>query len=205
LRLVKTPYIVKRLYPKYVWSIPNNEGRVFLTFDDGPHPEITPKVLALLKQHNAKATFFLVGENAEKFPAVVQQILDEGHAIGNHTYNHLNGYKTSFAEYLNNTEKCAKQLASSLFRPPYGKLTRKQGKALIKANYRIIMWDVLSYDFDKTTNPEQCANNIIKHLSPGSIVVLHDSEKAEKNMLFALNKTLEYGLSKQFLFSSIKN
>lgn len=205
MRLVKTPYIVKRLYPKYVWSIPNRESRVFLTFDDGPHPEITPKVLALLKQFNAKATFFLVGENAEKFPAVVQQILDEGHTIGNHTHNHLNGFKTSLEKYLKNVDECAHHVSSTLFRPPYGKLTRSQGKSLIANGYRIIMWDVLSYDFDKTISPEQCANNVIKHLSAGSIVVLHDSEKAEKNMLFALEKTLECGAAKGFSFGAIKN
>jgi peptidoglycan/xylan/chitin deacetylase (PgdA/CDA1 family) len=178
---------------------------VFLTFDDGPHPEITPKVLALLKQHNATATFFLVGDNALKYPDVVAQIVNEGHTIGNHTMHHVNGYKTSTKSYLENVSKCAKHVSSSLFRPPYGKLTRKQGNALLKQGYKLIMWDVLSYDFDKTISAEVCANNVIKHIKPGSIVVLHDSEKAQSNMLYALNKTLEYGLSKDFLFSAIKN
>jgi peptidoglycan/xylan/chitin deacetylase (PgdA/CDA1 family) len=178
---------------------------VFLTFDDGPHPEITPKVLALLKQHNATATFFLVGDNALKYPDVVAQIVNEGHAIGNHTMHHVNGYKTSTKSYLENVSKCAKHVSSSLFRPPYGKLTRKQGNALLKQGYKLIMWDVLSYDFDKTISAEACAKNVIKHIKPGSIVVFHDSEKAESNMLHALEKTLEYGLSKGFLFSAIKN
>jgi peptidoglycan-N-acetylglucosamine deacetylase len=204
-RLVKTPYILKRLYPHYVWDIPNKAEQVFLTFDDGPHPEITPKVLELLKQHNAKATFFLVGENAKKYPEIVAKILNEGHAVGNHTHNHLHGFKTSLEKYLENVDECANHVSSLLFRPPYGKLSRRQGKALIAKGYRIIMWDVLSYDFDKTISPEDCAQNILKHIKPSSVIIFHDSEKAEKNMLYALNRTLEFGLSKKFMFGAIKN
>jgi peptidoglycan-N-acetylglucosamine deacetylase len=204
-RLVKTPYILKRLYPHYVWHIPNKAEQVFLTFDDGPHPEITPKVLELLKQHNAKATFFLVGENAKKYPEIVAKILNEGHAVGNHTHNHLHGFKTSLEKYLENVDECANHVSSLLFRPPYGKLSRRQGKALIAKGYRIIMWDVLSYDFDKTISIEDCAKNVLKHIKPSSVIIFHDSEKAEKNMLYALNRTLEFGLSKQLTFGAIKN
>jgi len=182
--------VLQRLYPNFVWNIPNNEQAVFLTFDDGPHPEITPKVLALLKQHNAKATFFCVGENAKKHPKIITQILEEGHSLGNHTHNHLHGFKTSIEKYLENVDECAKHITSKLFRPPYGKLTRKQGRALIQKGYKIIMWDILSYDFDKTLSPERCAENVTKHLKSGSIVIFHDSEKAEKNMLYTLEKTL---------------
>lgn len=196
MKLVKTPFILTRLFPKYVWKIPNKERAVFLTFDDGPHPKITPKVLETLKKYEAKATFFCVGENAEKHPHVLKNIFAEGHAIGNHTHKHLNGYKTTLGNYIKSVEQCANYINSNLFRPPYGKITRKQGKALVKMNYRIIMWDVLSYDFDNNISQEKCANNVIKNIQPGSIIVFHDSEKAEKNMLYALEATLKYCRSK---------
>lgn len=190
--------MLQRLYSNYVWNIPNDEQAVFLTFDDGPHPEITPKVLALLKQHNAKATFFCVGENAKKHPEIIKQILQEGHALGNHTHNHLHGFKTPLEKYVENTEECAEHISSKLFRPPYGKITRKQGKALMKKGYNIIMWDILSYDFDKTISAQRCTENVANHLKSGSIVIFHDSEKAEKNMLYALEKTLVFCALKKY-------
>ncbi|MFP5471750.1 MAG: polysaccharide deacetylase family protein [Bacteroidia bacterium] len=189
--------MLQRLYPSFVWKIPNNEQAVFLTFDDGPHPEITPKVLALLKQYHAKATFFCVGENAQKHPEIIKQIAEEGHALGNHTHNHLHGFKTPLEKYIENTEECAEHIFSTLFRPPYGKITRKQGKALMKKGYNIVMWNVLSYDFDKTLSPQRCAENVANHLKPGAIVIFHDSAKAEKNMLYALEKTLTFCAEKK--------
>lgn len=172
--------------------MPSEENVVYLTFDDGPHPEITPKVLSLLKEYSASATFFCVGGNAEKYPGIINQILSEGHTIGNHTQHHLNGWKTHSKTYLENIVQCSKFIDSKLFRPPYGKITKKQGKEVLKKGYQIIMWDVLSYDYSSKYTPEKCAKHIVNSIKPGSIVVFHDSEKAEKNMLYALRKLLDY-------------
>ena len=184
--------LVQSLFPNYIWKMPSEENVVYLTFDDGPHPEITPKVLSTLKKFGAKATFFCVGENVEKYPETFQQILSEGHAVGNHTQHHLKGWKTRSKTYLEGIKECAKLIDSKLFRPPYGKLTKKQSKAILEDGYQIIMWDVLSYDYNSKYSPEKCAKHVINSIKPGSIVVFHDSEKAEKNMLYALTNLLEY-------------
>lgn len=172
--------------------MPSTESSVYLTFDDGPHPEITPKVLSILKENDAKATFFCVGENAEKYPNVIKQILADGHSIGNHTQHHLKGWKTRSKAYFEDVQLCSNSIDSKLFRPPYGKLTKKQGKLILEKGYSIIMWDVLSYDYNSKYSPKDCFNHVKNQIKPGSIVVFHDSEKAEKNMLYTLPKILSY-------------
>ena len=208
---VKTPWLVKKTFRSYVWNIPSKEKVIYLTFDDGPTPEITEKVLDILAQYEAKATFFCVGKNVAANPIIYQRIINEDHAIGNHTYNHLKGWKNDNATYINDIEKTQEVLNSKLttynsklFRPPYGKLKPSQGKALQKRAYKIILWDVLARDWDNTISKESVLNNIINNTENGSIVVLHDSIKASKNMLYALPKTLEYFSKKGFIFKKIE-
>jgi peptidoglycan/xylan/chitin deacetylase (PgdA/CDA1 family) len=203
LYLVNPPFLLKKYYgEKVIWQMPSVGKELFLTFDDGPHPEITPAVLDLLKKIDAKATFFCVGENVEKYPEVYKEILRNGHSIGNHTFNHLNGIKTKTEEYIANIEQCSLSVYSKLFRPPYGMLKRSQVKQL-SSNYTVVMWDTLSGDYDLKTSEEECWRNVRDHAKSGSIVVFHDSEKAKKNMFYALTKTLEYFSELGFSFSAI--
>lgn len=189
--LVKTPSLVKPLFKSLIWNFKEKKDSVFLTFDDGPHPVITPQVLDILNEYNAKATFFCVGDNVKKYPDIYQRILDEEHTVGNHTYNHLNAFKTNHEIYIENVKQCTQYVNSSLFRPPYGKLKRKQIIAL-KDYFNIIMWDVLSGDFDAKVTPKKCLNNVLKYIKGGSIVVFHDSEKAKEKMLYALPEVLNF-------------
>jgi len=201
--LVKSPAIIKKYYPKLVWEIPNNENKIYLTFDDGPIPEVTDWVLDLLKQYNIKATFFCIGDNVVKHPAVFQRIITEDHAVGNHTFNHLNGWKTSSETYLANIEACKEIVSTTIFRPPYGRIKKTQVQDLTK-EYKIIMWDVLSGDFDAKTSPEKCYNNVVENAKEGSIIVFHDSVKASKNLKYALPKVIEYLLEKGFVFDVLE-
>lgn len=182
--------------------MPVEGNELYLTFDDGPHPEITPNVLELLQKFNAKATFFCVGANVEKYPHIYESILKAGHSIGNHTYNHFNGVKTKTEEYINNVKKCAQYVSSNMFRPPYGVLRRSQVKKLSN-EYTIVMWNTLSGDYDQKTSEEGCWQNVKRNAKNGSIIVFHDSEKAQQNMFYALTKTLEYFSSLNFSFKSI--
>jgi len=188
--LVKTPKIIRRFYPKRVWTLPKDSNAVLLTFDDGPIPEVTPWVLEQLKKHRAKATFFCIGENINKHPEVFKRIISEGHSVGNHTFNHLNGWNSDTDNYINNCIKFKELNNSELFRPPFGKLTSKQSKILQKKGYKIIMWDVLSRDFDEKISKEQCLKNVLKNIQTGSIVVFHDSLKAEEKLRYILPKVL---------------
>ena len=194
--LVKTPKFVQRLIPERIWAFPNNNNSVFLTFDDGPIPEVTPWVLETLKQYDAKATFFCIGDNVNKHPKVFNQLIDEGHSIGNHTYNHLNGWKTKNDQYISNCNLLKDSIKPfkdvKLFRPPFGKLTFKQSKNLQKEGFRIIMWDVLSADFDKNISKEKCLINVLKNIEVGSIVVFHDSLKSNEKLRYVLPKVLEH-------------
>jgi peptidoglycan/xylan/chitin deacetylase (PgdA/CDA1 family) len=211
---VKTPWLAKKAFPAYIWNIPSKEKVIYLTFDDGPTPTITEKTLDILAQYNAKATFFCIGKNVAANPTIYQRIINEEHAVGNHSYNHLKGWLTKKSIYIENilaTEKGflsqnpnPKTQIPKLFRPPYGKLKPSQGKALQKLGYKIIMWDVLARDWDKAISNESVLNNIIKNTENGSIVVLHDSIKASKNMLYALPKALDYFSKKGYRFKKIE-
>jgi len=189
--LAKTPAFVQRLLPGYTWRIPTEERVLYLTFDDGPIPGVTPWVLEMLRSFDAKATFFCVGENVQRHPDVFQQIIKDGHAVGNHTLQHLNGWKTDTDTYLQNVQQCAELVPGNLFRPPYGRLRTAQATAL-KKNYRIVLWDVLSGDFDQGISPQKCFDNIRRHARPGSIVVLHDSLKAERHLRYTLPALLDF-------------
>lgn len=214
------PKLIQRLYPERIWAFSNSGNTVYLTFDDGPIPEITSWVLDLLKERNAKATFFCIGDNIRKNPKTFQKILLEGHSIGNHTFNHLNGWKTKTSEYVENVEKAGREMLdaarrlreerrpkeinsefstdesqdqdSQIFRPPYGKITSKQARNLQRKGFKIVMWNIISYDFDSNISEEQCLSNVLNYLKPGSIVVFHDSLKAEKNLRYVLPKVLDF-------------
>lgn len=195
---IKTNRLIKRAFSNYVWDIPTAEKKVYLTFDDGPTPEITVWVLDQLKQHNAKATFFCIGDNIQKYPEIFKLVLQNGHLAGNHTFNHLNGWKTKKLDYIENVRLCKEAICqqttdnAQLFRPPYGKIRKSQASLLGKEGYKIIMWDVLSADFDKSISPEKCLQNVIRNTQPGSIIVFHDSEKSYKNLEFTLPKYLTF-------------
>ena len=193
--LVKTPFWLKWIYPSGIWNVPGSQKVVYLTFDDGPHPEVTPFVLEQLKKYNAKGTFFCIGKNVDSFAPIYESILLEGHAVGNHTYNHLNGWKTEDAKYIDNIKSATNLIESNLFRPPYGRIKSSQIRAIKKHSelpQQIIMWDVLSADFDISLHGDQCANNVIQHSRSGSIIVFHDSAKAWDRLQIALPKVLQY-------------
>ncbi len=204
---VKTPRLLKKLYSRYLWDLPATEKKIFLTFDDGPHPVATPFVLEQLRYWNAKATFFCVGKNVIAENGLFRTLQNEGHRIGNHTHNHLNGWKTDTSAYLSNVLQAAGHIDSELFRPPYGRIKKEQGRLLQKGTlgraFRVIMWDVLSGDFDRSLAPEKCLDHVLKHTRNGSIVVFHDSEKAFKNLSFALPRMLEYFSGKGFSFEAL--
>jgi peptidoglycan/xylan/chitin deacetylase (PgdA/CDA1 family) len=193
---IRTPWFVKRLFSSYVWSMPADDHAVYLSFDDGPHPTITPWVLNELMDAGAQASFFCIGDNVQKYPGVYQQVISEGHAIGNHTFHHLNGWHTDDKAYLQDIKNAAQLMDTNLFRPPYGRIRSGQAKKIDEAmgvnKAKIIMWDVLSADFDQSFSPEQCFENIVQNVSAGSIIVFHDSEKAWKNLEWVLPRTLEF-------------
>lgn len=211
LYFVKTPKILKRLFANLTWDVSTNEKDIYLTFDDGPTPEITKWVLDQLNKYNAKATFFCIGKNVAEHPGIVQNIIANGHSIGNHTQSHANCWKVSKSTYLNDVEEAQKIINSkvlnresiNLFRPPYGKITSKRAKHLHKKGYKIIMWDVLSADFDQRIHPEKCLDNVLKNSKKGSIIVFHDSIKAQKNLKYALPKVLKHFSKKGYSFKSI--
>jgi len=203
--LVKTPWLLKKLYPKLIWNVDHNKRCLYLTFDDGPIPIVTPFVLNILKQYNAKATFFCIGDNVRKHPDIFEQIKNEGHAVGNHTFNHLNGWKTDDKTYVDNFLQADKLINSNMFRPPYGRITRSQTKLLkaAKPGLDIIMWRVLSGDFDINLSPKKCLQNVLKHTDNGDIVLFHDSLKAQERMEYALPKALEQWSKEGFTFSGL--
>jgi peptidoglycan-N-acetylglucosamine deacetylase len=206
---IKTHWLIKKLFSNYIWEMPNSENKIYLTFDDGPTPEITEWTLQQLKKYNAKATFFCIGDNIKKYPEIFKKVIEEGHSIGNHTFNHLNGWKTSKQEYLENTKKCQSEISNlksaifNLFRPPYGKIKPSQSKELRKLGYKIIMWDIISYDFDTTISKEKCLENVLTNVKSGSIIVFHDSIKAFPNLEYTLPKVLEILNKKGFVFAKI--
>jgi peptidoglycan/xylan/chitin deacetylase (PgdA/CDA1 family) len=200
--LVKTPKFIQELFPNFTWKIPTEEKVLYLTFDDGPIPGVTPWVLEQLAQYDAKATFFCVGNNIEKHPEVFEEVKAAGHSIGNHTFNHLNGWSSDNLPYFHNIRHCANLTKTILFRPPYGKLRPRQTQFLLR-HYRIVMWDVLSGDFDPNITEEQCLLNVTRNVEPGSIVVFHDSLKAEEKLRYALPKALAYFAEQGYRFEAL--
>lgn len=194
---------MRAIYPRWIWSMRTHEKKIYLSFDDGPHPEITPWVLDELKKYNAKASFFCIGKNVAAHPAVYERILREGHSTGNHTMNHLNGWKTNTAVYFNDILEAGKYIDSRLFRPPYGKLTRFQGKALREAGYHIVMWSLLSGDFDIQLGPSDCWDLVHKNYANGSIIVFHDSEKANVRLRYSLPRLLAEASEEGYTFEAI--
>lgn len=215
---IKIPKFVKKLFPNYVWDLATSQKVIYLTFDDGPTPYITNWTLDVLKAYHAKATFFCIGNNIEKHPDIFVKVLNNGHAIGNHTLNHVKGWSTSLELYLNevaitqdlidkaifNTTKHTSQ-GSNLFRPPFGKIKNRQGKALLKLGYKIVMWDILTFDWKTNITKEACLKNAIYKTTNGSIVVFHDSVKASKNMQYVLPKMLEHFSKKGYVFKSLSS
>lgn len=203
--LVKTPWILKKLYPQCIWTIDTVEKVMYLTFDDGPHPVATPFVLDELKKYNAKATFFCIGKNVEAHFDIYKRMIGEGHAAGNHTYDHLNGWKTEDRDYLDNIYKAKKLIDSNLFRPPYGRITRFQLQHLPADKFKMqtIMWSVLSGDFDTVVTGQECYVTVMRNAKEGSIVVFHDSEKAWERLQYALPLVLKHFTEKGFEFRKI--
>ena len=202
--LIKTPALLKPLAKDLLWHVETAQREVYFTFDDGPTPGVTEPTLDLLKQYNAQGTFFCLGKNTEANPELFSRIALEGHAVGNHTYDHPDGWKTSQIAYLRNVLRARKTITSNLFRPPYGRITPAQVNAL-KNHFQLVMWDVLSADFDSNNSPEQCYENVVKNVNPGSIVVFHDSLKASTNMLFALERSLDYLSRDGYIFRALSD
>jgi len=229
--LVKSPLLLKWYYPTLLWNMPRSDKVIYLTFDDGPIPNVTDFVLKTLKAFNAKATFFCIGDNIVKHPDVFNRVKNDGHAIGNHTFNHLRGWKTDDETYVSNFLKCQALTQSTLFRPPYGRIKKSQIKKLksvalslnpdpkapIKNStsadslqhqipgtpLKIVMWDVLSGDFDPNLSPEKCFQNVVRHTGKGSIVVFHDSLKAAERLTYALPKVLTYYSERGYRFECL--
>lgn len=207
---IKTNTFIKKIFSNYVWDIPSRENKIYLTFDDGPTPDVTEWVLEELKKHQAKATFFCIGKNIDSNRDLFQKIIDDGHIIGNHTFNHFNGWKSKTDDYLKNTTECQNLIDklhpknSRLFRPPYGKIKQSQSKKLRESGYRIIMWDVLSADFDQSITPEKCLENVLKNAVSGSIIIFHDSSKGYKNLKYVLPRTLQELKNRGFIFEIIQ-
>ena len=208
----KIPYLIKRIFPNYVWDFSSNKKILYLTFDDGPTPEITQWTLNTLKKYNAKATFFCIGNNVIKYPDIIKNILEEGHSIGNHTQDHVKGWKTSTKNYLENVLKAETIIKNELkekqqlklYRPPFGQLKNSQGKAIIQLGYKIIMWSVISFDWEHKITKAQCLENVISKASKkNNIIVFHDSVKASRNMMYALPKVLEHFSKEGYVFKAI--
>lgn len=198
------PDLIQRLYPSLMWKIKTNKPNVYLTFDDGPTPGVTNLVLDKLKEYDAKATFFCLGNNIKKHPELFKRILQEGHQVGNHTFNHMNGWKNTTADFLHDVKCFDEVYGAKLFRPPYGRIKPSQIFAL-KEDYKIVMWSILSKDYDPIISPSRCQEITLKNLQPGSIVVFHDSLKAKRNMLPTLDKVLQVVYEKGWKCKKIKN
>ena len=199
---VTTPKFIQALFPSLVWRKETLDKEIWLTFDDGPTPEVTPWILSVLKKENVKATFFLVGQQIEEFPELVGAIIKDGHKIANHSYSHKNGWLTNKEKYLEDIDNCQELMPNNkLFRPPYGKITKAQ-IAVLKEKYKIILWDVLSYDFKQNTSPKKVQGNIIQNTTSGSIIVMHNNQMSFKNLEPILEKTIQQLRAKGYNFST---
>lgn len=200
--LVKTPVLISKLMSKsLIWNIPTKEKILYLTFDDGPIPNLTMEILAILADYNAKATFFCVGENVVRYPDLMNRIKDDDHLLGNHSQHHISGWKSKTSQYIENVHQADQVLKSKLFRPPYGQITYQQIKEL-KQHYKIIMWSILSGDFEKELSSEQCLFNVLQS-KPGDIIVFHDNYKAEEKVLEVLPRFLQYFTQKGYIFKHL--
>lgn len=197
------PVFIQKLYWSLIWKFRPRQREIYLTFDDGPHPEVTPRVLEILDQYHAKATFFCIGRNVERFPEVFREIINRGHAVGNHTYSHLKGWRTKNEDYYSDIEIAGKLIPSKLFRPPYGRIKRTQFKKL-KKHYKIIMWNVLSYDYSDVVSYKKSRRIVLNHTKPGSILVFHDSKKAEPKVLKLLPDVLQELRDRNYTFAKIE-
>jgi peptidoglycan-N-acetylglucosamine deacetylase len=200
--LVRPPALLRNIYRGALWRMDRDEKIIYLTFDDGPVPGVTPAALSVLKEHDVRATFFCVGDNVRKHPEIFQQLLAEGHAVGNHTFHHTDGWNTATRPYLREVQQCAEVVRSNLFRPPYGRMRPPQLKA-IRRKYTVVLWDVLTYDFDRERSGEECLELALDYARPGSIVVFHDSEKAKERMLYALPRFIEAMKREGFAFGTL--
>ena len=202
---VKTPALIKKLYPECLWDVKTPENIVYLTFDDGPSPQVTPFVLDELKKYNGKATFFCIGKNVKEYFDIYKQVISDGHKPGNHTFNHLNGWRTDDKKYLEDIKEAANIIDSEFFRPPYGRITKFQIRALQEEKFKLktIMWDVLSGDFDIKVSSENCYLNVVNNVKPGSIIVFHDSVKAFPRLEYALPRVLNFFSEKGFQFKTL--
>lgn len=199
---VQIPWILKKTLTSLTWEMDQAVPALYLTFDDGPTPGITAEVLSILDRYNAKATFFCIGRNAERYPDIFKQILANGHAAGNHTYSHLKGWYTGNRDYFNDIALAARFVPSRLFRPAYGMITPSQIRYL-KRQYRIVLWSIMSFDFDRDTSPGKCLGHVLTHARPGSVVVFHDSLRASEKVLYALPRVLEHFRGKGYSFNAI--
>lgn len=196
---IQFPRLLRPLWGKVIWRKDPSKKVIYITFDDGPVPEVTPLVLDILDSCNVKATFFCVGENVQKNSNTYKQVVTNGHKVGNHTFNHLKGFSVSDLEYYANIEKASKLIDSKLFRPPYGQISLSQIKEL-KSHYSLIMWDIITHDYNKNISPETILKTIKKYTRNGSIVVFHDSIKAKQNVLAVLPKAIEYWKNEGYSF-----
>ncbi len=187
---IKPIGLIKKLYPSFIWNFPEEKDGIFLTFDDGPRPEVTPWVLDLLDKYNAKATFFCIGKNVELFPELYKEILDRGHSVGNHSYSHVKGWGMPTGDYIRDIDIAADTIHSNLFRPPYARIGINQAR-MLSERYKLIMWNILSRDYNNSISGASCANNVIPYIQAGDIIVFHNSIKSANNMFHALPLVME--------------
>lgn len=202
--IIKTPRLVKKLFPTYLWNKSRSMPNVYITFDDGPIPVVTPYILDLLAKHDMQGTFFCVGDNVRKHPMIYDRLISEGHTVGNHSYSHLSGWSSEVEDYLNDIALCSSFVESNLFRPPYGRLKPQQAQSL-RGKYKIVMWDILSGDFDINISAEQCYQNVIQNIKAGSIIVFHDNIKSFSTLKEVLPRVIQYCIDQGWTSRALAN
>ncbi|HPS96076.1 MAG: polysaccharide deacetylase family protein [Bacteroidales bacterium] len=197
------PKFLRKLFPSFIWSFDNETDGIYLTFDDGPRPEVTPWILDQLDRYNAKATFFCIGKNVELYPELYEEILRRGHAVGNHSYSHVKGWGMETGLYVRDIDTASDLIHSNLFRPPYARIGPNQARVLSE-RYKIVMWNVVSRDYSKRVSGRKCVKNVLPHLKPGAVIVFHDSIKSSKNLWYALPRVLEAIKAKEYRCKKIE-